>query len=94
MHVEQPQLGGRVEAVARLGLDGRHAVAEHLVEPATTVVVQLVGRRGAGVLDGREDAAAGGQDLEVAGALLAQAHLAFARAGEQQMGVRVDEARA
>ena len=39
--LEQPELGLEVEAVARLGLDRRDAVAEHLVEPAPAV------RRGA-----------------------------------------------
>ena len=33
----QPDLGLEVEAVARLRLDGRDAMAEHLVEPAPAV---------------------------------------------------------
>ena len=44
--------------------------------------------------DGREDPAARGEDLEVAGAALAELELALAAAGEEQVGVRVDEARA
>ena len=76
----QAQLGGRVEAVPGLGLDRRHAVPEHLVQPAPAVGVELVGRRGARLLDGREDAAAGGQDLEIPGALLAEADLGLAGA--------------
>ena len=34
---EEPDLGLEVQAVAGLGLDGRDAVAEHLVEPASPV---------------------------------------------------------
>ena len=54
---------------------------------SSSVVASRVAR------DGREDAAAGGQDLEVAGALLSELQLALAAAGEQQVGVRIDEAR-
>ena len=81
-----------VEAVAGLRLDRGHAVAEHLVEPAPAVARRassLVGRARRG--DRRQDPAAGGEDLEVAGAALAEDELALARAGEQQVGVRVDE---
>ena len=82
-----------VEPVAGLRLDRRHAVAEHLVEPAPAVGEQFIGGRGARRGDRREDAAAGGQDLEVARAALAEHQLGLARAGEQQVRVRVDEAR-
>jgi hypothetical protein len=41
----------------------------------------------------REDAAAGLEDLEIAGATLAELPLGLARAGEQQVRVRVDQAR-
>ena len=92
--LEEAQLGRQVEAVAGLGLDRRRPVAEHLVEPAPAVGGEgrLVGRPGR--RDRREDPAAGGQDLEVARAALAEEELALAGAGEQQMRVRVDEARA
>ena len=93
-HLDQPDLGLEVQAVAGLGLDRRHAVAEHLVQPAAAVGEQVVGGGRPGRGDRRQDPAAGGQDLEVAGAALAQEHLALARAGEQQMGVRIDQARA
>ena len=90
--LEQPQLGLEVEAVAGLRLDRRHAVAEHLVQPAPAVGQQLrLGRR-ARRLDRRQDAATGGQDVEVGGAALAQLELVLARAREQQVGVRIDEA--
>ena len=92
--LEQPDLGLEVEAVAGLGLDRRDPVAEHLVEPAAAVGHQLVDRRGAGRGDRREDPAAGLEDLEIPGAALAQLPLALARAREQEVGVRVDEARA
>ena len=69
-------------------------MAEHLVQPAPAVRERassaVGGARGG---DRREDPAARGQDLEVVGALLAQDELALARAGEQQVRVRVDEAR-
>jgi hypothetical protein len=61
-------------------------VGEHLVEPAPAVRRQLVGRGLAGGGDGREDAATGGQDLEVAGATLPELQLTLAAAGEQQVG--------
>ena len=92
--LDQPDLGLEVEAVAGLGLDRRDAVAEHLVEPAASVGEQVVDAGGPRRGDRREDAAARLEDLEVAGALLAEQPLALARTGEQQVGVRVDQARA
>ena len=90
-HREQPQLGRQVQPVARLRLDGGHAVAEHLVQPSPAVGGQLLLARESGGGDGREDPAAGGQDLEVARAALAEDELALARAREQEVRVRVDE---
>ena len=92
--LDQPDLGLEVEAVAGLRLDRRDAVAEHLVQPPPAVGHQLVraGRPGRG--DGRQDPAARREDLEVARAALAEQPLALARPGEQQVGVRIDEARA
>ena len=93
--LEQAQLGREVEPVAGLRLDRRDAVAEHLVQPAPAVGGELLGRRGPGRCHGREDPAAGREDVEVArrpaGAARARPR---ATAGEEEMGVRVDEARA
>ena len=65
---------------------------EHLVEPASAVGHQVLLGRGSRGLDRRQDAAARGQDLEVARAPLAKARLPLPRAGEQQVRVGVDEA--
>ena len=89
--LDQPDLGLEVETVAGLRLDRRDAVAEHLVEPAASVRHQVVDRGRARRGDRRQDAAAGREDLEVAGAALAQQPLALARAAEQQVRVRVDQ---
>jgi hypothetical protein len=89
--IQQPDLGLDVQSVAGLRLDRRDAVPEHLVEPAPAVDQQVVGGRGAGGGNGGEDAAAGGQDLEVAGAALAQQQLPLPSAAEQQVRVVVDE---
>src|SRR4029079_10943815 len=64
---------------------------QHLPEPAPAVLGELVLRRRTGRLDGRQDPAAGLEDLEVVGATLAEHQLAFARAAEEQVRVRVDE---
>ena len=69
--LDEPELRRQVEAVAGLGLDGRDAVSEHLGQPAPTVVRELLLAGGAGRGNRREDAAAGRQDLEVAGTTLA-----------------------
>ena len=91
--LDEAQLGLEVEAVARLGLDGRDAVPEHLVEPAPTVGGELLIARSSRRRDGRQDPAAGLEDLEVARSLLAEEQLALARAAEQEMGVGIDEPR-
>ena len=90
--LEQAQLGRQVEPVAGLRLDRRRAVGQHLAEPAPAVLGELVLGRGARRRDGRQDPAAGLEDLEVVGAALAQDQLVLAGAGEQQVGVRVDQA--
>src|SRR6185503_19951381 len=79
------------EAVARFRLDRRHPVAEHLVEPAPAVRQQVVDRGGPRRGDGRQDAAPGLEDLEIARATVALLPLRLARAREQQMRVRVDQ---
>ena len=89
--LEEPQLGPQVEPIAGLRLDGRDPVAEHLIEPAPAVGEEVVGRGRPGRGDGRQDAAAGGQDLEVAGTALPELELALAAAREEQVGMRVDE---
>ena len=68
-------------------------MGQHLAEPAPAVRGErrVVGRPRGG--DRRQDPAARGEDLEVARALLAEEQLVLARAGEQQVGVGVDEAR-
>ena len=90
--LDEPQLRLEVEAVAGLRLDRRDAVGQHLVEPAPAVGEQLALRRGARGRDRRQDPAAGREDVEVRRAALAQDELVLARAGEQQVGVRIDEA--
>jgi hypothetical protein len=68
-------------------------VRQHLVEPAAAVGAQLVRRGRPRRGDRREDAAAGGEDLQVGRAALAELQLALPAAREEQVGVRVDEAR-
>ena len=89
--VDQAQLGGEVEPVAGLGLDGGDAVGQHLVEPAAAVAGEVGRVGGTRHRDRRQDAAAGGEDLQVAGAALAQDQLLLARAREHEVGVRVHE---
>ena len=91
--LDQAQLGLEVEAVARLGLDGRDAVPEHLVEPAPSVGRELLVARRPRRGDGRQDPATRLEDLEVARSLLAEEQLALARAAEQEVCVGIDEPR-
>ena len=91
--LDEADLGLEVQPVARFRLDRRDAVAEHLVEPSPAVGHQRVGGRGAGRGDRREDPAARREDLEIAGATLAEQQLALARAREHEVGVRVHETR-
>ncbi len=91
--LDQADLRLEVETVARLRLDRRHAVTQHLVEPAAAVRQQLLGRGGPRGGHGRQDPAARLEDLEIARALLAHLPLVRPRAAEQQVRVRVDEAR-
>ena len=90
--LQQADLGLQVQPVARLRLDRRHPVAQHLIEPAPAVSQQRVRRGRPGRRHRRQDPAACLQDLEVPGTTLAQEQFAFARPGEQQVRVRIDEA--
>jgi hypothetical protein len=90
--LEQAQLRREVEAVAGLGLDRRRPMRQHLAEPAAPVLGELLVACGPGRRDGRQDSAAGLEDLEVVGAPLAEDELALARSAEQEMRVRVDQA--
>src|SRR5262249_23488141 len=67
-------------------------VPEAEVETAAAEGDQLVRGRVAGRLDGGEDAAARGGDLLVGGAGDAARELLLPRAGEEEVGVGVDEA--
>src|SRR5204863_4096440 len=87
------ELRARVEPIARLRLDRGRAVRQHLAEPPPAVGKESGLVRSARRRDGREDPTTGGQDLEVAGPLLAKKQLLFAAAAKEEMGMRVDEAR-
>ena len=89
----QTQLGLEIEPVPGLGFDRSDTVGEHLVEPAPAVGQQVGLRRGPRRGDGGQDPATRGEDVQVGGAVLAQDELVLARAGEEQVGVRIDEAR-
>ena len=91
--LDQPDLSLEIEPVAGLGLHRGHAMPEHLVQPAPAVREQLLGRGGPGRGDRREDASPGGQDLQVASALLTQQQLAFTRPREEEVRMGIDEAR-
>ena len=91
--LDQAQLGLEVEAVARLGLDGRDAVPEHLVEPAPAMGRELLVARRPRRGDGRQDPATGLEDLEVARSLLAEEQLPLASPTEQEVRVGIDEPR-
>ena len=91
--LDQAQLGLEVEAVARLGFDGRDAVPEHLVEPAPSVGRELLVARRSRRGDGRQDPATCLEDFEVTRSLLAEEQLAFARAAEQEVCMGIDEPR-
>ena len=89
--LDQPDLGFEVEPVARLCLDGGHAVPEHLVQPAPSVSEQRFVRGGSRGGDRGKDPAAAGQDLEIAGPALPKQQFTFAGAREEQVRVRVDQ---
>ena len=81
-----------IEAVAGFGFEGGGARAKHPVAMAAGGGEQLVGIGGAGEGDGAQDAAAGSGDLLVSGSGDALLELGGAIAGEDEMGVGVDEA--
>ena len=89
--VQQPQFRGDVQAVSGLGFRGRRAAGQHLSQAGPAAGQQLLVGRGARRSHRREDPAAGGQDLEIAGATGAELPLGLARAGEEQVRVGVDE---
>ena len=90
--LDQAQLRLEVQAVPRHGFDRGHAVGQHLVEPPPSMRKQLALRCRPRRRDRREDPAAGVEDVEVRRAPLAQDELAFARPGEDQVRVRIDQA--
>ena len=83
--------GFRIEAIARLDLDGRDAFGDHRVEAFAGGVEERGVIGGARRRDSGENAAAGAGDLLVA--CPGDAHLEFLRAiaAEDEMGVAVDE---
>ncbi len=90
---EHPELGFEVQAIAGLDLDGGDAFGDQAVEPLQrrTEKRRLAGcARGA---HGGKDAATGRGDVFVAGPRHALLELIRAIAGEDQMGVAVDQAR-
>ena len=86
------ELGVAVEAVARLRLERRRAVAEHPAAMALDRLPQAVLPGGPRRPDGREDAAAACVELLVAGARGAERELLDAVAAEGRVRVTVDEA--
>src|SRR5829696_3280644 len=87
------QLGLGLEAVAALDLDRRDALGEERVEPRQGGADELVLRRLAGGAHRRGDAAAGARDIGVALAGEPALELVGAVAGEDEMGVAVDQPR-
>src|SRR6476660_189213 len=81
-----------VEAVAGLGFDGGGAGAEHPVAMATGGNEEVIFAGGAGEGDGAQDASTGGGDLLVGGSGDALLEFGSAVAGEDEVGVGVDEA--
>src|SRR6266566_6405200 len=87
------ELGLAVEPVAGLRLERRRSVTEHPAAVALDRGAQAVLARRARRPDGREDAAAAGVQLFVAGAAGAERELVDAVAAEGRVRVAVDEAR-
>src|SRR5205823_8368143 len=87
------KLGFAVEAVAGLGLERRRARAAHPLPVAAHGIGEPGFARGAGRLDGREDATARSVQLLVARAGRAQVELGHAIAAEACVRVAVDEPR-
>ena len=92
-HPQHPELGLRVEPVARLDLDRRHPLGDQRVDPRQRAGEQLRLVRRPRRPHRRDDAAAGPRDLLVARAL--EPHLELARpvAAEDDVGVAVDQRR-
>ena len=90
---EQPQLAGGVESIAGLDLDGRAAAGHQRVEAEPALIEEIGVGRSLGFGYGRGDSAAGPGDLLVARAGAAHRMLVGAVAGEDQMGVAIDQAR-
>src|SRR5207247_10532968 len=80
-------------AVSGLGLGGRAAVQQHPVQTGLAQLDQRIVAGGAGRLDRGLDAAAARRDLLVARATQGPLELVLPRAGERQVGVRIDEPR-
>ena len=92
-HAQHVQFGVAVETVAGLGFECRGAAAQHPVAMAACGGEQFIFSCGAGQLDGAQNAAAGRGDLLIGGAGDALFELVGAIAGEDEMRVRIDEAR-
>ena len=91
--LQHSTLGCRVEAVARLDLDGRHALPEERADARQGALDQRVDRGLPGRPHGRDDAAAGPGNLLVRRAV--QPLFEFSRpvAAIDDMGVAVDQPR-
>ncbi len=79
------------EAVARLDLDGRHALAQQRVETRQGGSNEIILARGAGGAHGGENAAARASDVLVARAIEPHFEFAGAISAEHEMGVAIDE---
>ena len=90
--VEQADLGGGVEPVARLDLDRGDPAAHQRMEAAARRGAQFVGAGGLGRGDGRGDPAPRLCDFLIGRAGAAHGMFLRARAAEDEVGVAVDEA--
>ncbi len=92
-HPQHFEFGLGIEAVARLDLDGGHAIGQHAVEAPERGGRQrlLVGRPRRP--HGGQDAAARARDLRIGPALKPHRPFPGAGASEDEMGVAVDEPR-
>ena len=82
-----------IEAVAALGFHGGDAQGEHLVQSFPGLLRQLLLGGGSRGVDGGQDAAAHGQDVQIGGAVELEPQLVLPPAAEDQVGVGVHEAR-
>jgi hypothetical protein len=83
--------GLQVQAIPALGFQGRRAAEQHPVESLFTGCDQVREADGPGLAHRALDAAAAAGDLLVAHPLQLQLEFILARAGEGQVGVRVDQ---